>query len=148
MKSNIELQLKWLCENLQSSQNTGFKYAGTASNDSIRPSTFNFDNQQRKISRNCSLASLSSLGVLELETLRKDDSPIRQHDNQTRPHFSLQQCSPRSALQINPSENIGNYSNGVPHSNPQSSRNIHNADVSHALEDEDAAFLAFDVDGM
>ena len=129
------------------SQQANFKYAPLASQQTSKPTTFQFDNFSRKASRNCSVASLASLGQIELENFRSNDSPCRNqrvdHTSPQRPHFRLDKGHTKPALQTS-----------LHHTNPMQTTAanprpplFHQQQSSNSISLEDEAFLAFDLDG-
>ena len=140
MTNNCEEQFQWFRNNKDKAKNAGFLYDPTILKNYIKPQVFNFDNAVRASGRNCTLASVSHNGQLDLEIFRQHDSsyspqkrkPMTNNNsfnNLTNAQTNFQIPNP---IIRNSNSNIGQFQEEVSHE-------------SHEIDDK--YFLDIDVDG-
>ena len=139
MKTNIEEHLSWLSLNPpEIAYTSGFDYANTASKNVQRPANYNFTTTKDKQAKSSSIASVSVLGVIDLDMYRrKSVSPVE----------NVPQTSSSSSTSFNKINNNNTSNNLASRTATTVQTNTFNSAVtSHAtISDED--FLNCDFDG-
>lgn len=120
--SNLKEQLEWIHANYETARDAGFEYAPRVSKDlqqqhqQGRPRVFNFVTNAQKRSNNSSLASISQVGLIALESFRKKlhipEVPIAQTVGTNKPFIKV--MAPPQPLKTTTNEQTSMFSQPTP----------------------------------